>query len=255
MAEMDTTVAMNEENEVMEQPADDAQAAEITAEELIANLSGGETAENEGDGGPTEAQEGKKTSEKDKFEGRIKAALSNQARQYRPDVDFAQKMRGIAQGMTDEQIAEALRAHQARAMHESDPEISEKAAAEIIKAREAKAPENPNVQAYREGIKQLMEDGWTAEELRSFASDETVREELASGKSLRAAATAFLRRGAQGAGKEKTPEKKNGVPTVRRTATASPAVSDPIATMSDEEFEKFSKRVKEEALAGRKVRL
>ena len=257
MMDIENTVA--EVVETTEQPADDAQAAEVTAEELFASLTQDDAADetvDNGDDGHTQEQTEQvgKSGKPDKFDGRIKAALANQHKKYQPDIDLAARLRGIADGMTDEEIADALRGHQARKMHEADPDISEKAAREIIKAREARVPARPDVEAYRKGVEQLMADGWTADELRAFAADETVREDLANGKTLGAAATAFLRRGAKTQTEQKAPEKRRGVPTIRSTATSAAASDNPLETMSDEEFRKFSARVEEEALAGKKVR-
>ena len=99
-----------------EQPADDAQAAEITAEEVISSLMDGETAENEGDGGPAgqEKQEADAQQEKDdKFSRRMKAALASQKRQFYADL-----------GGSEEEIRQILREHRAAKLSQENPKIS-----------------------------------------------------------------------------------------------------------------------------------
>lgn len=105
------------------------------------------------------------------------------------------------------------------------------------------------VQDFRAGIRQLIEDGWTREELTAMAEDEIVREELAEGVPLTRAATGFLRRMARG-----RIGRKRGVPTFRASA-ADNREQDRIASMSDEQFRAFSKRAMDAALSGKKVSL
>ena len=256
MTDYENSVA--EVDEMTEMPADDAQAAVVTAEDVLLTLTGereDETAVNEGDGGPENAgNAGENGTDKAKFDARIKAALASQRKKYEGDVNFAGRMRGIADGMTDEEIIDALTTHQARKMHERDADISEKAAKEIIRARQSgNTAQARQVEAYRKGIESLMEDGWSTEELREFANDETVRSDLNEGKTLRQAATAFLRR--IRSGQAETPAaKKRGVPTVTRAASGNVG-RDRIAEMSDEEFDKFQRSVSARALAGEKIRL
>ena len=131
-----------------------------------------------------------------------------------------------------------------------EPEAGEAAQeAAPNEAPEAAPGEAGTIGVYREAMERLMEDGWTMEELQALAADEDVLGALMQGETLGRAATAYLRRGAQRAGK------KRGVPTFRAAATAEMNPGDPIAQMSDEEFAAFSRRAKEAALAGLKVRL
>lgn len=243
-----------------EMPADDAQAAGITAEELLMSITdenGDETAVNEGDGGP-EATESEETESgaKGKFDARIKAALASQRKKYGRDVEFAGRLRGIADGMTDDEIAEALTVHQARKMHESDAEISEKAAKEIIRARQSgDAARQRQIETYKTGIKSLMDDGWSADELREFSEDAGVKQDLADGRTIRQAAMAFMRRGRSSepqSGEEN--RHKRGVPTVTKSAAGNIG-RDKIAEMSDAEFDKFRRKAMERTVAGEKIRL
>lgn len=257
MSEYENTVAEGEELSGM--LADDAQEAEeISVSDIIGTLSEetSETAESEGDGAPeTQAEEEEQTDgEKAKFQQRIKSALASQAAKFRPDVTLAANLRSIAGDMTDAEIAEALREHQARRMHESDPEISEKAAKEIIKTREAAKAgggDDERQTALAQQVKAMQEDGWTTEELAALAKDDLVRRALnEEGKSLRRAAKEYLQR--QSAGRQT--EKKKGVPTSRTAGAGTVRGDNPIEDMTDEEFARFQKRVEAAAMAGKRVR-
>lgn len=246
-------------------PADNAQenatpsgTSDVTFEELMqdgAQDGGGQTAETQGDGGPDgEQTRGGDRSEKDKFESRIRAALDSQRKGFARDVDFAAGVRKIAEGMSDADILEAVREHQARRMHEADPDISEKAARQIIREREQKpAPAGKDVEAYKRGIEQLIEDGWTREELTGLVSDEAVRADLAAGATLRKAAKAFLTRSRQSTGQ--TAGRRTSVPTARNTAAGTEPESERIAQMSDAEFDRFSKRARQAMMEGKHIRL
>ena len=95
-----------------------------------------------------------------------------------------------------------------------------------------------------------MDDGWTMEELKAMCTDDGVRRALEQGETLTRAATAYMRRGAQA----RRPAKR-GVPTFRAAATEDTREDDPIARMTDAEFAAFSRRAKEAALAGKRIRL
>ena len=103
---------------------------------------------------------------------------------------------------------------------------------------------------YREALVRLMDDGWTMDELTAMCADDGVRRALEQGETLTRAATAFMRRGAQA---RRTA--KRGVPTFRSAATEDTREDDPIARMTDAEFAAFSRRAREAALAGKRIRL
>ena len=235
---------------VTEQPADDAQAAEVTADALMANLLGeGEMAENAGDGGPasSEGQKSQQQEKDDKFSRRMKAALANQRRQL-----FAEL------GGSEEEIREIVRERRAEQLSKENPKISPEAAKMIVEEREkAKPQEGPDAGAVA-AIHSLIDEGWTREELNAFVKDEIALEQInVDGVSIRRAAMDFFRRykSAGEANHEKETEKRRGVPTFRSASTAQAQGRNAIAEMSDEEFAKFSKRMEEEALSGRKIRL
>lgn len=254
MSEFDYSVAEAQgmPPEATEQSADDAQtAAETTADQVLNSLLvQGEPAEKSGDGDQTQ---GAGRGSEDKFGNRMRAALSSQKAKFQPDIDFAGRVRGIAQGMTDDEIADALTSHFARKMSEDDSSYSEKSAREIIELRaKAKAnaePQGADVEAYKAGIASLQEMGVTNEELLGFASDEQVRQDLADGKTLTQAYMMYMRRGA------KPPEKRRGVPTFHTASTAAPGEHNAIEEMSDEEFEAFDRKLRQGALEGKKYRL
>lgn len=259
MSELENAVAAA--FDAAEMPADNAQenatqsgTSDVTFEELMQSSvqeGDGQTAETHGDGGQDEAREHEQAkSEKDKFQARIRAALDSQRRGFARDVDFASDVRKIAEGMSDADILEAVREHQARKMHEADPDISEKAAKQIIREREQKAtPAGDDVETYKQGIQQLIEDGWTREELTAFVGDAEVREELAAGTTLRKAAKAFLTRSSKSSGTVK----RTSVPTSRNTAAGNEPAGDRIAQMSDKEFDEFSKRARQAMMQGKSI--
>ena len=250
MAEMDNSVAMDEAIS-MEAPADDAQAAEISAEELMGNLTGGapeaEQAENSGDGGQAEeAQQGEtqqQEAESEKVGKRIAAALRQQRRTI-----FEQL------GASEDEVRELIRASKAEKLSKEDPDISPKAARRIVEAEERHAGEDAQKQAITQGIQSLFEDGWTSDELRAFSMDPTVREDIAAGRSVRQAATAYMRRGRSA--QEQPPAGANtrrGVPTLRSQATAPTRDRSAIDDMTDAEFAAFSERAMEAAMSGKRV--
>lgn len=253
MAEMDNSVAMDEAIS-MEAPADDAQAAEISAEELMGNLTGGapeaEQAENSGDGGQAEeAQQGEtqqQEAEGDKVGKRIAAALRQQRRTI-----FEQL------GASEDEVRELIRASKAEKLSKEDPDISPKAARRIVEAEERHAGEDAQKQAITQGIQSLFEDGWTSDELRAFSMDPTVREDIAAGRSVRQAATAYMRRGRSAVpDRSAAPEaagNRRGVPTLRSQATAPTRDRSAIEAMTDEEFAAFSERAMEAAMSGKRV--
>lgn len=227
--------------------ADNAQAdamlpegSEVTFEELMqddAQDDGGQTAETDGDGdrdgsGPR----GGDRSEKDKFEARIRAALDSQRRGFARDAGFASQVRQAAQGMSDEDIVSAVREQNARRMRASTGEQAGPG----------------DVEAYKQGIRELIADGWTREELTAFAGDASVREALAAGATLRRAAKAFLTRARQ---QEGAASRRTGVPTARNTAAGSGEESERIESMSDAEFERFSRRARQAMMQGKAIRL
>ena len=250
MSEFENAVAAAMDPMAAEQPADDAQAAEITAEALMASLIGeSETAENAGDGGPTVKEEQKEHQQEkdDKFSRRMKAALANQKRQLYAEL-----------GGSEEEIREILREHRAAKLSQENPKISPEAAKMIVEEREKASPkEGPDAGAVA-AIQSLIDEGWTREELGAFVKDEIALEQInVDGVSIRRAAMDFFRRykSAGEANHEKETEKRRGVPTFRSASTAQTQGRNAIAEMSDEEFARFSKRMEEEALSGRKIRL
>lgn len=122
-------------------------------------------------------------------------------------------------------------------------------------AQEETQQEEPAAEQTREneienGVKALFEDGWTAEELTAFSQDDTVRREIQAGKDVMRVANAYLRR----ANAPKAQARK-GVPTFRSAATSGAKTTNRIEDMSDEEFARFSDRMYEEAMSGKRIRI
>ena len=226
-----------------ETSADDAQTA-VTAEELMQELiNGGEqTAENEGDGDPgARKQSETQQSKDDKFSKRMRAALANQKRQLYAEL-----------GGSEDEIREIIRAHKAQKLSQENPKISPEAAQIIIAEREKAQSVQPATNSELvKGITSLIEDGWTREMLADFVADETVREQVnEDGISVRKAAFAYLNRTRS----QQKPATKKSVPTMRSATTTGTPDNNKIEDMTDAEFEEFSRRAREAAMSGRKVK-
>ena len=249
MNEFDTSVAMDEIDETMETPADDAQAAEtITAEELAAQLMGGkskgETAEETGDGDQTQQEQtggNEGQSHTAKKDNQIRAALKQQRKTI-----FETEL-----GESEETVRELIRAHRAAKLVKADPDISPKAAMKIVEAQEqaAKPKEDKNLADMTAQVQSLIDDGWTPEELNAFAQDETAQQDMANGMSVRQAARAFDKR------QHAAPKaRKRGVPTFRTPAAGHGTKNgNLIEDMSDEDFARFSDRAYEALMEGKRV--
>lgn len=236
---------------------DDASAMEeVSIEDLVADMTTpehGETVEN-GDNGHTESEETEvkqpaQKEAKDKFSRRISAALRNQE---------GQMLHELGRGkLTRQQIIEAVDEHLARKMHEEDADISPKAAKKIIEA-EAKAavqPTGTRVDELRNGLRSMLDDGWTTEEITAFASDETVREDIAAGKTVRQAARAYERRAREAVVSPKT-ERKRAVPTAKGSGMAAETMNENyIEEMTPEQFAAFRAKVRKAQMQGKQVRL
>ena len=104
----------------------------------------------------------------------------------------------------------------------------------------------------REGIGMLFEDGWTGEELAALSQDEGVRAEIAQGRDLIRAAAAYLKR--QLAAMQQAPRRR-GVPVTRASAAGHAPQGNPIETMSDAQFDEFSRKARAAAMMGKKVKI
>lgn len=142
-------------------------------------------------------------------------------------------------------------------MMEGVGEISAQALSEDLSSRALDAQREDELErreeqeelmlSLREGIGELFEDGWTAQELAAFAGDPHVREAIAKGHGVARAACAYL--------KEKLKSRRHGVPTARVSAAGAYMQENPIDGMTDEQFDAFSKKAQAAMMAGQKVRL
>lgn len=101
------------------------------------------------------------------------------------------------------------------------------------------------------GLNELLEDGYTVEEIEAICKDENVRADIRAGKNLMRAVNAYERR-------QKTRESaptKRGVPTVTKASAAGLKDRSRIENMSDKEFAEFSRRATEAAMSGKKVKM
>ena len=101
-------------------------------------------------------------------------------------------------------------------------------------------------------VLQLMEDGWTAEQLRAFAADENAQRDIAAGKTARQAATAYLMRRSRTAAPRSA---RHGVPALRTASSADVPRTHAIDRMSSSEFAAFSDGLYERLLAGERISL
>lgn len=234
-----------------EQSADDAQAAEVTAEDILATLTTGkpnvETAVDTGDGDQTAGESEEQVEQGGKQDAKIgkqiRAALKSQHETL---------IKRIGQGMTEAEIVELVRNHQANKLAQENKDISPAAARMIIDARVKDDGYNPAAdEQMKSDINSLYEDGWTIEQLQAFANDQTAQADVAKGKSARQAATAYLMRQAAEA---KKPAKKS-VPNIRNSSGTGGSVTNKFARMSDKEFAKLSDNLYERLLAGEKISL
>ncbi len=108
------------------------------------------------------------------------------------------------------------------------------------------------------GLTALAEDGWTAEELTAFSQDGQAVRDIAEGRSLESAALRYMRR-ARSAGEMGratfTPGRRAGVPTMRSAGAGETDVGNPIARMSDREFDAFYANAMAKAMTGARVRI
>lgn len=132
-----------------------------------------------------------------------------------------------------------------------DPE-PEAPAEEAVQEEEPElSPEEAQKKAITDGIQTLFEDGWTGEELTEFSRDKQVREDIAGGKTVRQAATAYMRR--MRTAQTQKPVTKRAVPTVQTHATSGAPSVNRVAEMSDKEFAEFSERAIRAAKDGKRV--
>ena len=125
-------------------------------------------------------------------------------------------------------------------------ELTQDAPAQEEAAAQEGAQEE-TLDAVREGIGELFEDGWTAQELAAFVKDAAAREAVAKGHSVARAACAYL--------KGKLNARRHGGPTARAIAAGAHAQDNAVERMSDAEFDAFSRRAQAAMMAGKKVRL
>lgn len=226
----------------IETTEDAAQSAEVSAAEILNGMINGETVENDGDDAQPEENAAQDRQEEKKG-NQIKAALASQRKQIFADL-----------GMSEDEVRELVRNKRAEQMAENDPDISVKAARRIIDA-EAGRPSGDQVKAYKEGFQNLMDDGYTAEELKALASDSDFVEAINAGKTFRQAARIATSKPRT----EQQPRKKGAVPVSRSVSSSAADMQTDdgsyIEDMDDAAFRKFSERAHRAALRGEKVRM
>lgn len=103
------------------------------------------------------------------------------------------------------------------------------------------------------GLNELLEDGWTIDELMELAADNGVRKALAEGKSLMRAAAAYRRR--LDSQPSAAPAPKKSVPTVKAGSGAAVKNASYIEEMSSEQFREFMRKAEDAMMMGKNVRI
>ena len=159
-----------------------------------------------------------------------------------------------------ETIGEELTAEQLL-QGESAPENAQEVEQEESVAEDAEASEEENKPSedgrkaqYVTALREMVQyGGWTREEIAAMSKDETVLKDLAEGKSLWAAASAYRNREAPAQPKRA----KRAVPSVKKASADNRpdegSISDKIARMSSKEFAQLSERAVAEAMSGKRV--
>lgn len=230
---MDKTVEVLMDNIVVD---DGPQAEEVSAEELNSTLKDGEQVENHGD----DSQPEQKAAEKPHSDrsSQIRAALKSQRESIFRDL-----------GMSEAEVRDLIREAKAAQMNKEDPDISVKAAKEILKARESAQPDRQK--EFADAIATLRDDGWDDAELQALVTDKTVLEDIRGGKTLRQAARAYEKRQNAPA----APTRKRAVPTVRGSSggAGGDTNAEMIANMSDAEFRQYKERIHALQMQGKYV--
>lgn len=159
-----------------------------------------------------------------------------------------------------ETIGEELTAEQLL-QGENAPENVQEAEQEESVAEDAEASEEENKPSedgrkaqYVTALREMVQyGGWTREEIAAMSKDETVLKDLAEGKSLWAAASAYRNRETPAQPKRA----KRAVPSVKKASADNRpdegSISDKIARMSSKEFAQLSERAVAEAMSGKRV--
>ena len=187
--------------------------------------------------------------ERERWKAGKEAALRAQSRKYQPDVRLAQTARDAFAGMTDEQIAQAMLDYRAAKMAEEDPEITPKAAKEILKLKTAK-PEPTEADNRRTQLEdQLIALRDSGADLSGMFNDATIAARINDGEWDVNMAYAYW----QGVRASKPAAPNPPVATAK--SGASGVRMKNFADMTSEEFAAYNARIEREIAGGKRVRL
>ena len=172
------------------------------------------------------------------------------------DEAFAQRVRKAYDGMTDEQIMDAMITSRAEKMHEEDPEISVKAAKMIIMAREGlsdtgkkqESEQDDHAKMLREQAQEMAGTREGAQLLKEMLTDETVKRKIDAGEWDVKQARAYYE------GKQETESAQRKAPVTMKMKPAQTARRKSMSEMSDEEFDRVEQRVENALRAGKRVK-
>ena len=254
-------MAENNNTVVNEAQADAAQDT-VSFSQLLEEQSAGETVESV-DNAPREdapneqgdADDGQTdpfAQERARLKAQKGAALKAQSLKYQPDVKLAQKTRAAFEGMSDAQIEQALLEYRARQMAKDDPDMTEKAARQILELRDkpaAQETERESEDAIFERLSgQLLALKESGADLHGMFDEPEIARRIDSGEWDVNTAYAYWQ-GIQAArqGTEASP------PIARAKAGGGAAGVKPFEEMTSEEFAAFSERVDRAIRSGKRV--
>ncbi|MBQ2835190.1 MAG: hypothetical protein IJO02_03270 [Clostridia bacterium] len=141
--------------------------------------------------------------------------------------------------------------------HDGMPITAQELSSELLEeAQENAQAEHAELEtSIREGIAELFEDGWTAEELAALSQDEGVRADIAAGRDVVRAACMYLRRQMAAGSFMRGRPRRGGIPVARAGGAYGEETGSRIEQMSDAQFDAFSRQAREAAMMGRKVRM
>lgn len=175
------------------------------------------------------------------------AALRAQSRKYQPDVQLAKTVRDVFAGMTDDKIAQAMLEYRAARMAEEDPEITPKAAKQILELKTAK-PEPTAAEGRRAQLEdQLFALQGSGADLGGMFQDETVATHINDGTWDVNTAYAYWQ------GTRKNAQIRDNPPVATARSTSGGAKMKDFADMTPEEFAAFNARIEQQLRSGKRV--
>lgn len=207
------------------------------------------SAQEHADDGQPQTEEPQTTleTERERWKMGKEAALRAQSRKYQPDVQLAKTARDVFAGMTDEQIAQAMLEYRAAKMAEEDPEITPKAAKQILELKTSKAePAESDVRRTQleDQLYALRDSG---ADLRGMFQDAEIARHIDEGSWDVNMAYAYWQ------GAQRSAQKRDNPPVATARSTGGGAKTKNFADMTPEEFAAFNARIEQQLRSGKRV--